>query len=131
MTAALGSFTWRSLSEYRGAPRLRRGAPSVGGLGGPCRGPPFPLDARETGPNRLDERATKSRERLNLPRFFKFAVRIEGVLGVGDKDGPGDDPDVDGAEADPQVHLAPRRTLRSGRRTEGRRDLPAEDVGGA
>src|SRR2546428_451201 len=92
---------------------------------------PNGLGARETGPNRLDERATKSRERLNLPRFFKFAVRIEGVLGVGDKDGPGDDPDVDGAEADPQIHLAPRRTLRSGRRTEGRRDLPAEDVGGA
>src|SRR5712692_5972832 len=32
----------QSLSEYRGAPRLRRGAPSVGGVGGPCRGPPFP-----------------------------------------------------------------------------------------
>src|SRR5207244_7144773 len=30
----------KSLSEYRGAPRLRRGAPSVGGVGGPWRGPP-------------------------------------------------------------------------------------------
>src|SRR5712692_8115248 len=29
-----------SVSEYRGAPRLRRGAPSVGGYGGPFRGPP-------------------------------------------------------------------------------------------
>jgi hypothetical protein len=28
------------LAGCRGAPRLRRGAPSVGGIGGPCRGPP-------------------------------------------------------------------------------------------
>src|SRR5437867_5135096 len=30
----------RRLSVYRGVPRLRRGAPSAGGYGGPCRGPP-------------------------------------------------------------------------------------------
>src|SRR5438445_9753870 len=38
-------------SEYRGAPRLRRGAPSVGGVGGPCRGPAFP----RPGPSGLDQ----------------------------------------------------------------------------
>src|SRR2546430_16892706 len=53
----------RSLSEYRGAPRLRRGAPSVGGLGGPCRGPHF-LDqgvldrgVEVAGTDRLEEAA--------------------------------------------------------------------------
>src|SRR5206468_13049313 len=29
------------VSRVRGAPRLSRGAPNVGGVGGPCRGPPF------------------------------------------------------------------------------------------
>src|SRR5207245_8236576 len=38
----VGAPHFRSLAEYRGAPRLRRGTPSVGGFGGPCRGPPFP-----------------------------------------------------------------------------------------
>src|SRR6267143_1584566 len=36
----------RSLSGYRGVPRLRRGAPSVGGLGEPFRGPPSPTSCR-------------------------------------------------------------------------------------
>src|SRR6058998_317526 len=49
------SFPLSHLSEYRGAPRLRRrdrgapgftpGAPNVGGFGGPFRGPPFLLSS--------------------------------------------------------------------------------------
>src|SRR5207249_11328093 len=30
-----------ALSRYRGTPRLRRGAPSIGGFGGPFRGPQY------------------------------------------------------------------------------------------
>src|SRR5207237_940248 len=33
------------LTAYRGVPRLRRGAPSAGGYGGPFRGPPYWLTA--------------------------------------------------------------------------------------
>src|SRR5919197_3851020 len=84
------------------------------------------LDVGEAGTNGLDESTPQCRERLDLPPVFELAVRIEGVFGVGDQDRPGDDPDVDGAEADPQIHLAARRPLGSGRRAEGRRDLPSE-----
>src|SRR2546430_6558514 len=49
----IGAPHFRSLAEYRGAPRLRRGAPSVGGFGGHVGAPHFRSLAEYRGAPRL------------------------------------------------------------------------------
>src|SRR2546426_954653 len=69
-------FWTRSLSEYRGAPRLPRGAPSVGGRGAPRlrRGA---TSVADRGAPRLRRGATSVGDRVGplLPRGLRVARR--------------------------------------------------------
>src|SRR6267143_3125445 len=54
----------RRASGGRGAPRLRRGATSVGGFGGPFRGPPFSVEVIEVLYRGLDRERLKRKALL-------------------------------------------------------------------
>src|SRR5262245_4897525 len=65
-----------NLSLYRGAPRRRRGAPNVGGYGGPSRGPPCRWFDR-LGAGVLSERHRGDDERAEAP--VMGALPLEGM----------------------------------------------------